>query len=202
MEIKIKKDKKGEVKKSTPKKEVEQEMITESLEDINNIVMDEDIEENQLNKDLELVDIESLEWNYEIKEKNILFYFVLFGVATLFIYLAYKYDNWMIALIVILGFVMIIQRNSKINNFKIDNEGVKVQKQEFKWENISRCGIEELNQNTLLLTLIPNSFPNFKIYIPFEREKEREILSLINKYSKFSDIKSNFFDQITKKIMF
>jgi hypothetical protein len=38
----------------------------------------------------------------------------------------------MIALIVILGFVMIIQRNSKINNFKIDNEGVKVQKQEFK----------------------------------------------------------------------
>jgi tetraacyldisaccharide-1-P 4'-kinase len=61
MEIKIKKDKKGEVKKSTPKKEVEQEMITESLEDINNIVMDEDIEENQLNKDLELVDIESLE---------------------------------------------------------------------------------------------------------------------------------------------
>jgi hypothetical protein len=202
MEIKIKKDKKGEVKKSTPKKEVEQEMITESLEDINNIVMDEDIEESHLNEDLELIDIESLEWNYEIKEKNILFYFVLFGVATLFIYLAYKYDNWMIALIVILGFVMIIQRNSKINNFKIDNEGVKVQKQEFKWENISRCGIEELNQNTLLLTLIPNSFPNFKIYIPFEREKEREILSLINKYSKFSDIKSNFFDQITKKIMF
>lgn len=202
MEIKIKKDKKEDVKKTRPEKKVEQEMVTESLEDVAQTITDADVEENNTYEDLDLIDIESLEWKYEIKEKSILFYFVLFGVASLFIYLAYKYDNWMIALIVILGFVMIIQRNSKVNDFKIDSEGVKIQKQEFKWENISRCGIESLNQNTLLLTLIPNSFPNFKVYIPFEKEKEREILSLINKYSKFSDIKSNFFDQITKKIMF
>ncbi len=202
MEIKIKKDKKEETKKAKPSKKVEQDMVTESLENVNNIVTDEDVEEKQLNDNLESINIESLEWNYEIKEKSIWFYLVLFGISALFIYFAYKYENWMIALIVILGFVMVIQRNSKINDFKIDNEGVKVQKQDFRWENISRCGIEELNQNVLLLTIIPNSFPNFKIYVPFEKDKEREVLFLINKYSKFSDIKSNFFDQITKKIMF
>jgi hypothetical protein len=126
----------------------------------------------------------------------------LFGLAALFIFMGYKYNNWILTLIVIIGFVMIIQRNSKIENFKIDNLGITIQNQKIKWANIDRCGIEPLDKGVLLISIIPNTFPNLKIYVPFLEENERKVLYLINKYSKFSDVKSNMFDQITKKIMF
>lgn len=207
MEIKIKKIKNEELKEEKPKKKVrrtiskKEKVVTETLNAIDNVIEDKIIEPETI-EEVEPINIQTLEWQYEIKEKSIVFYFFLFGFSALCIYLAYKYNNWFLALIVILGFVMIIQRNSKIDNFKIDETGVTIQKQKIEWSNIDRCSIESLNDSTLLIAIIPNTFPNLKIYIPFLKENERQVLYLINKYSKFTDIKSNLFDQITKKIMF
>ena len=203
MEIKIRKEKKDDVSK--PKKRVkklEENVVVESINTIDNQVEDSIIEEVIVPEEIEAINIQSLDWKYEIKEKNTPFYFLLFGISALLIFMAYKYNNWILALIVILGFVMIIQKNSKIEYFRIDEKGVKIQNQEVLWENVDKCGIEALNENALLIAIIPNTFPNLKIYVPFHREDERNVLYLITKYSKLTDAKPNAFDQITKKIMF
>lgn len=206
MEIKIRKEKKDDVSKPIkPRKKtkkLEEVVVVESINTINDEVEDSSVEENIIPEEIEAINIQSLDWKYEIKEKNTSFYFLLFGISALLIFMAYKYNNWILALIVILGFVMIIQRNSKIEYFRIDEKGIKIQNQEIEWENIDKCGIEALNENALLIAIIPNTFPNLKVYVPFHREEERNVLYLITKYSKLTDAKPNAFDQITKKIMF
>jgi hypothetical protein len=97
---------------------------------------------------------------------------------------------------------MVAQKNTKIENFRIDEAGINIQNQKMEWTDISSCGIETLNESTLLLTVMPNTFLHSKIYLPFEKSKEREVLYLINKYSKFVNNKSSAFDQIVKWIIF
>ena len=190
---------------SEPTSKPIEENVFESLDEINSKVDEQSIEEaptNDISEKFVPLNIDSFEWTYEIKEKHLAFYFLLFVLSAIIIYLAYKYNNWILTLIVILGFVMIVQRNTKVDTFRIDQGGVTVQNQEILWTTISKCGVEKLNDNVSLIALITNTFPYTKIYIPFQNEKQREVLSLINKYSKLEETTSNTFDQVIKKIMF
>ncbi len=176
--------------------------VTETLADIDDTVTVDEREEIQREPILPTININHLEWIYNMRDKSSWFYLVLFGLSAGFIYFSYKYNNWMLALIVILGFVMVAQKNTKIENFRIDEAGINIQNQKMEWTDISSCGIETLNESTLLLTVMPNTFLHSKIYLPFEKSKEREVLYLINKYSKFVNNKSSAFDQIVKWIIF
>ena len=190
---------------SEPTSKPIEENVFESLAEINSKVTEQSIKEVPIQATSEKfvpLDINFFEWTYEIKEKHLIFYFLLFALSAGIIYLGYKYNNWILTLIVVLGFVMIVQRNTKVDTFRIDQGGVTIQNQEILWSSISKCGIETLNDNVSLIALIPNTFPYTKIYIPFQNEKQREILSLINKYSKLEETTSSAFDQITKKIIF
>lgn len=211
MEIKIKKtNKDAEIKKPKARtrtrkttKTIEKQ-VTETIEDIDKKI-DNIIEKTQEPETIEIampLNINSIDWKYEIKEKSIPFYFLLFSWSAIFIFLGYQYNNWILTLIVILGFVMIIQKNSKIENFKIDSLGITLQDHEVEWNAIETCSIETLDDNTLLITIIPITFPRLKLYVPFQKEMQREIIYLINKYSKLTEVNSNIFDQIVKKIMF
>jgi hypothetical protein len=179
--------------------------VFESLEEIDSKIDEQHIEEKPIEDISEKfvpLNIESFDWTYEIKEKHVIFYFLLFLVSAIVIYLGYKYNNWILTLIVILGFVMIVQRNTKVDTFRIDAQGITIQNQQLFWSGIGKCGIEKLNDNASLIALIPNSFPFSKIYVPFQNENQREIISLVNKYSKLDETISSTFDEITKKIIF
>ena len=185
-------------------KSVEQDVF-ESLEEIDSKIDEQYIEEKPveiISEQFVPLNIESFDWTHEIKEKHVFFYFLLFLFSAIVIYLGYKYNNWILTLIVVLGFVMIVQRNAKVDHFRIDAQGVTIQDQQFLWTGINKCGIEKLNDNVSLIALIPNTFPYSKIYVPFQNDKQREIISLVNKYSKLEETTSNAFDEITKKIIF
>ncbi len=189
---------------SKPTSDPVEQNVFESLDEIDSKVEEQSIEEKPVvdSKQFIPLDIDSFEWTYEIKEKHVVFYILLFLFSAIVIYLGYKYNNWILTLIVVLGFVMIVQRNTKIDNFRIDQQGLTIQDQNIPWTSISKCGIEKLKENVSLISLIPNTFPATKIYVPFNEDNQREILSLINKYSKLEDMISSTFDQIIKKIMF
>ncbi len=176
--------------------------VTETLSDIEaNVMVDEKANEVEMST-TPAMDIDFLEWEYRVKEKSFWFYLLLFGLAVGSIYFSYKYNNWMLALIVILGFVMISQKNAKVEDFRIDKSGVYIQNQQINWTNIISCGIETLNESTLLMTVISKTVFHSKIYIPFDKSRQREVLYLINKYSTFVNHKSSVFNQIIKWIIF
>lgn len=176
--------------------------VTETLSDIEDQTVINEVNNVDDEPIMPGMKIDFLEWTYNLKEKSTIFYLILFSLAVGFIYFSYKYNNWMLALIVILGFVMIAQKNAKIEKFRIDQTGVYIQDQQLVWANILNCSIEKLNESTSLITVTPNVMMRSKIYIPFNKGQEREILYLINKYSKFTDPKSSTFDQIIKWIIF
>jgi hypothetical protein len=102
MEIKIKRVTDKEVKKPTKtrtrvKKPIEKKETTvlETLDDIDIAIDEKTLEPETIEKgdNIEEINIQDLEWRFEIKEKSVAFYFLLFGLAALFIFMGYKYNN-------------------------------------------------------------------------------------------------------------
>ncbi len=147
------------------------------------------------------LNIDFINWQYQVKEKKPSFYWFLFGFSAALIISSYYLNNWFLALFVVLGFVLVIQRNTQVKDFRIDSQGIYLQDQLFDWENIKHFDVEAFQGHGLVI-VATNKFPFLKLYLPFEYDQHEEILYLLEKYSEYKEMKENFIDKITKKIIF
>ena len=202
--IKIRKVKASKKTEIAPKENPLQEQesyLQEAVLDEPKISVNEDatpVNEEYVKEDL---GINSYSWEYKIKEKKGKFYFILFLVSLILIFLSFQMGNWFISLFVILGFVLMIQRNTQVKEFSIDEEGVYVQDTIVKWEEVKSFNVESIYGDGLMI-LLTKSFPFAKIYIPFPEADNKEILFLLEKYSVFKDVPEGMLDKAIKKIIF
>ncbi len=202
--IKIRKVKASKKTEITPKENPLQEQesyLQESVLDEPKISANEaaaPVSEEEYKEDL---GINSYSWEYKIKEKKGKFYFILFLVSLILIFLSFQMGNWFISLFVILGFILIVQRNTQVKEFSIDEEGVYVQDTLIKWEEVKSFNVESIYGDGLMI-LLTKSFPFAKIYIPFPEADNKEILFLLEKYSVFKDVPEGMLDKAIKKIIF
>lgn len=146
--------------------------------------------------------INEFNWEYKMNEKKFGFYGFLFFVCLLLIFISYYYNNWFLALFVVLGFVLIAQRNSKIKQFRIDESGVYVQEHLIEWSNIKYFSLDSLENQDGLIILATNTFPFGKLYLPFSDEQHQEIFFLLEKYSTYKEASEGISDKIVRKILF
>jgi tetrahydromethanopterin S-methyltransferase subunit B len=198
--------------KTNQKQEVAKEKTVAEVEALEDSLQEQNIQESasaieevadvlEENLPEETLDINSYAWEYQIKEKKGKFYGFLFGISALLIFISFQLNNWFISLFVVLGFVLMIQRNTQVKEFGIDETGVYIQGNLIAWEEIKSFNVEAMSEDGLVIFSTKN-FPFIKIYLPFPQEQHKEILFLLEKYSVYKDVSEGFVDKIIKKIVF